>query len=188
MISTPIGYFHSSQCRFDYATKKPKELKVKADKFREDKNKKEKKEFNTNDIPKQLKLTQKSFNKLRVLQELEWFNSRGIEPYCISCGKTHMDWCCGHYKTVGSQGRLRFDERNTFLQCNRYCNMALSGNISGNKNTHGYTEGLIIRFGAEAAGNLIDYCETNTAVKKWNGPELQELRAGFNKQIKGLNA
>lgn len=186
MISTPIGYFHSSQCRFDYATKKPKELKVKADKFREDKNKKEKKEFNTNDIPKQLKLTQKSFNKLRVLQELEWFNSRGIEPYCISCGKTHMDWCCGHYKTVGSQGRLRFDEKNTYLQCNRYCNMALSGNIAGSKTTRGYTAGLFVRFG-EAAQSIIDHCESNTAVKKWKGAELQSLRSALNKRIIELN-
>ncbi len=97
-----------------------------------------------------------------------------------------MDWCCGHYKTVGAQGRLRFDEKNTYLQCNKYCNMSLSGNISGNKNTHGYTQGLILRFGAEAAEGLIDYCEVNTAVKKWKGEELQSLRRDFNEQIRLL--
>ena len=54
-----------------------------------------KREFKLNDLPKQLKLTQQAFNKLRKLQEFEWFKIRGLEPECISCGKTKMDWCCG---------------------------------------------------------------------------------------------
>lgn len=146
-------------------------------------NRERKKEFYANDLSKQLKLTQKSFNKLRVLQELAWFKSRGLEPECISCGKTNMDWCCSHLKTVGSHGELRFDEKNTKLACNRYCNMALSGNINGNKTTRGYLVGLAERFGKSEAGEIIDYCNTNK-VRKWTCEELIDMRKEFNKQIR----
>ena len=64
--------------------------------------------------------------------------------------------------------------------------MALSGNISGNKNTCGYTEGLILRFGVEDALVVVDYCEINTQAKKWNGLELAEMRRKFNKEIRSL--
>lgn len=149
------------------------------------KHKAKKKEFNINDIKHQHKLTQPIFNKMRVLEEKLWFTSRGLEPECISCGKTNMDWCCGHFKTRGSQGNLRYDRKNTYLQCNRYCNMGLSGNISGNKNTRGYIQGLHDRFGDEAK-EIIDYCENNTQVKIYTGEELERMRKEFNKQIKDL--
>jgi len=152
----------------------------------DEKFKEKKKAFNLSDTKKQHELTQKAFNKLRVLQEIKWFKGKGLEPECISCGKTNMDWCCGHFKTRGSQGGLRYDVKNTFLQCNRYCNMGLSGNISGNKDTRGYIQGLHDRFGDEEAKAIIDYCETNTDVKKWTGEELSALRKDINKQIKDL--
>lgn len=142
--------------------------------------------FKANDLRLQLNLTQKVFNKMRKLEEIEWFNSRDLEPECISCGKTNMDWCCGHFKTVGSQGSLRFDRINTYLQCNRYCNMGLSGNINGNKNTRGYLKGLLERFGDDKAREIIDYCETDS-VKKWTCEELIEMRKEFNLIIKGLS-
>lgn len=144
-----------------------------------------KKAFKLSDTKLQHDLTQKSFNKLRVLQEKKWFKDNNQAPTCISCGKENMDWCCGHFKSRGAQGNLRYDEKNTYLQCNRYCNMALSGNIAGNKTTRGYAAGLFVRFG-EAAQGIIDYCESNTAVKKWTGEELQQMRKEFNLQIKLL--
>lgn len=187
-IVAPIGFFCDKNCRYDYATKQTKTLISKSKKIETKKKDKEFKErkakFDLNDVPKQHKLTQTVFNRLRVLQELKWFQDRGLEPECISCGKTNMDFCCGHFKSRGAQGNLRYDVNNTFLQCNRYCNMALSGNIEGNKNTRGYKVGLVERFGEEEAKRIIDYCEENTQVKKWTGSELQELRASFNKQIK----
>ena len=150
---------------------------------RDKKHKKLKAEFYVNDLPKQKELTQKAFNKLRKLQELKWFSDRGLEPECISCGKTNMDWCCGHFKTVGSQGALRYDEKNTYLQCNRYCNMGLSGNIHGNKNTRGFIKGLKERFGEEEAQKIIDYCEQDRE-KKWTAEELIELRKQINQKIR----
>ena len=130
-----------------------------------------KKAFYDKDLKWQHKQTQPVFNKLRKLQELKWFKDKGLEPECISCGKKDMDWCCGHLKTVGSQGALRYSEINSYLQCNRYCNMGLSGNINGNSSTRGYLVGLVHRFGAVEAARITDYCDVNR-VKKWTCEEL----------------
>ena len=148
------------------------------------KHKVKKKEFNLNDVKYQHSLTQPVFNRLRVQEELEWFKSRGLEPECISCSKKNMDWCCGHFKTRGAQSNLRYDKSNTFLQCNRYCNMGLSGNISGDKNTRGYIQGLFDRFGDKRAQEIIDYCETETSPRKFTGQELEQMRKEFNLEIK----
>lgn len=139
-----------------------------------------KRKANKTDKSHQKKLTQKAFNKLRVAQELRWFADRGLEPECISCGRKNMDWCCGHFKTTGSSPELRFDEKNTFLQCNRYCNMGLSGNIYGTKTTRGYHKGLLERFGAEAGQSIIDYLESPHEPKKWEISELEQMRSSFN--------
>ena len=179
-----LSYFCDSDCAMKYSIEKSRKDKVKQDRkeFNE-----RKKAFNLSDTRHQHKLTQKAFNKMRVLEELFWFKEKGIEPYCISCGKTNMDWCCGHFKTVGSSGALRYDGNNTFLQCNKYCNMSKSGNIEGCKNTYGYKKGLSIRFGEEEAKRIIYYCEQHQGdVKKWTGKELEEIRKEFNSYIREL--
>jgi hypothetical protein len=186
----PIGYICSDLCR-DAIIKihNQKEYDKKCQRAYKAKQKKDK-DFKTkvvkNDIPKQLKLTQAVFNRLRKLQEFQWFRDRGLEPECISCGKTNMDWCAGHYKSRGSQGALRFDPKNVFLQCNKYCNSSLSGNIEGNKTTRGYKVGLIERFGKEEGQAILDYCEIDR-IAKWDGEELIELRKTLAKQIRDLD-
>jgi hypothetical protein len=142
-------------------------------------------EFYAKDRAHQLHLTQTVFNRLRKLQEYEWFADKGLEPECISCGKKNMDWCCSHLKTVGSQGALRFDKDNTKLACNRYCNKALSGNINGNKTSRGYLKGLHERFGEEEANRIIEYCNQDR-VKTWECNELISMRKAFNKQIREI--
>lgn len=137
-------------------------------------------ELNRSDVKWQKKTTQPVFNRMRVLEELVWFADRGVEPYCISCRKTHMDWCCGHYKSVGANSKLRYDPINSYLQCNRNCNMGLSANI------HGYKEGLIYRFGEEEAAKIEEYCSTNNGVKRWGWEELEAMRLGFYERIRKL--
>jgi hypothetical protein len=139
------------------------------------------------DVSRQLELTQPVFNKLRRLQEFKWFADRGIEPTCISCAKTNMDWCAGHFKSRGAQGALRFDAKNVYLQCNRYCNSGLSANISGNKTTRGYLQGLVDRFGEDAAREIIEYCEVDR-VKKWQAEELIAMRRQMSVEIRELEA
>ena len=180
MQRTPAGFFCGMTCAMSYARKKIKVVKEKA-------HVKRKKEFKLSDTSHQHKLTIPIFNRLRVLQEKKWFSDRGLQPYCISCLKENMDWCCGHFKTSGGNSRLRYDPINTYLQCNRNCNMGLSGNIAGNKNSIGYTKGLAHRFGEEKAKEIIDYCEENTHAKSWAGEELQLMRAGFSKEIRRLS-
>ena len=74
---------------------------------------------------------------------------------------------------------------NTYLACNRYCNKALSGNISGNKTTRGFLVGLHERFGDKEGDRIIDYCDVVNA-KKWTCEELILMRKDFNKQIREL--
>ena len=63
---------------------------------------------------------------------------------------------------------------NTYLQCNFACSMNLSSNISGNKNSCGYTAGLEYRFGPNMAGIIKDYCKNNSHAKKWTHEEVEE--------------
>ncbi len=151
-------------------------------------NKKALRDFNRKDLRWQHKHTQKAFNRMRVLEEFLWFAERGLEPECISCGKTlgNDQWCCGHMKTRGAQSGLRYDKRNTFLQHNRKCNMGLSGDIEGTASTRGYKRGLIDRFGEEEGQLIIDYCERNVAPIKWEWQELEAFRAECNERIRDL--
>lgn len=146
----------------------------------------ERREFNRRDLSWQHKQCQRVFNRMRVLEELKWFRERGLEPECISCGKTHMDWCCGHFKTRGAQPGLRYDRMNTFLQCNKACNESLSGNIEGTKTSRGYKQGLADRFGQAEARRIIDHCETNTAPVKWDWRELEALRKQWSQRIRDM--
>lgn len=167
-------------------TAKRKEEKASKDESKE--NRRKLREFNQKDLRWQHKQTQPVFNKMRVLEELLHFQNEGVEPVCISCGKPlgGDQWCCGHFKTVGAQGRLRYDAKNTFLQHNRSCNMGLSGDIAGTKNTHGYLEGLKIRFGEAGGQSIIDYCETNQDACKWTWQEVEAIRTKCRARIREL--
>jgi hypothetical protein len=147
-----------------------------------------KKVFECNDLPKQKKITQDVFNKMRRLEEFLWFQERGLDPVCISCGKPlgNDQWACGHFKTRGAQGGLRFDRMNAFLQHNRRCNKALGGDIEGTKTTRGYKVGLVERFGEQRGNEIIEYCESNTQIVKWTGEDLIKMRKEFNKKIREL--
>jgi len=148
----------------------------------------ERREFNRRDLTWQHKQCQRVFNRMRVLEELQWFRQRGMEPECISCGKTRMDWCCGHFKTRGAQSNLRYDRMNTFLQCNKACNESLSGNIEGTKTSRGYKQGLVERFGEAEAQRIIDYCESNTSPVKWGWQELEALRKQWSQRIRDIES
>lgn len=82
-----------------------------------------------------LKELQKYFNKFIRL--------RDKNLPCISCGRFHQgQWHAGHYKTVGGNPELRFNEDNVHRQCS-VCNNHKSGNIVN------YRINLIERIGLE---------------------------------------
>jgi hypothetical protein len=168
-------------CRLDYAQGVRAKEAEKAARLR-------KNEFYSNDLPRQLELCQKTFNKLRRLQELKWFSERGLEPTCISCGRPKGGdiFCAGHFKTRGAQSGLRFDPKNVYLQHNRRCNSDLSGDIYGTKTTHGYLQGLRNRFGEEEGSRIIEYCNTHTETVKWDCEQLKRMRAWWSKEIREL--
>lgn len=147
-----------------------------------------KREFNRRDIKWQHKQCQPVFNTLRRLQEFKWFKDRGIEPYCISCGNTlgGDEWACGHFRSVGSNSALRYDPVNTYLQHNRRCNQALSGDINGTSTTKGYKQGLIDRFGADLALWITDYCEIHNDPVKWDWQKMEAMRKEWNAEIRQL--
>lgn len=187
LVKTPKGNF----CSYDDAIKWANEQtskrikreinKVKQVAVKEAKaNKKALTELNRKTIKWQHKQTQPVFNKLRRLQEFLWFSDRGLEPVCISCQKPlgNDQWCNGHFKSVGANGRLRYDFMNSYLQHNRSCNMAKSGDAVN------YEKGLISRFGEKKGREIISYCEENNKPLKLSWQDIEALRVDFNEQIK----
>ncbi len=68
-----------------------------------------------------LREAQTGFNKFIRLRDIN-------EP-CISCGRYHEgQYHAGHYRTIGSNPELRFNELNVHKQCSA-CNNHKSGNI-----------------------------------------------------------
>ena len=85
---------------------------------------------------------QKVFNK--------YIRLRDAEQPCISCGKAKGAEQAGHYRSVGGNPELRFNEFNCFGQCIS-CNMHKHGNLIE------YRKGLIKRIGIEK----VEFLERN---------------------------
>jgi hypothetical protein len=81
-----------------------------------------KKALNDNSRSHQNELTQTEFNR--------WVRLTQAGDGCISCGtkNPNIQYCAGHYLSRGARGDLRFNEDNVHLQCNKRCNLELSGN------------------------------------------------------------
>jgi len=186
-FTAPAGNFHTYCCATEYGYRAAVKLRKKKEQQAKKEHTAAKKNLKRNDVRHQHKLTQKVFNRMRVLQELKWYSDRELPPRCISCqGLLGNDqWCCGHFKTTHNSV-LRYDPHNTYLQHNQRCNMRLSGDIAGTHNTMGYKKGLIVRFGNSAAQIVIDYCDNTNTVRKWTCEELIANRKRYNKTIREL--
>jgi len=126
-----------------------------------------KKEVNDNSRSHQLKLTQTEFNKyIRLRDELN--------P-CISCGTTaNVEYCAGHYKTVGANPELRFCEINVHKQCNKNCNLEQSGNILM------YRKSLINKIGLKE----LDWLEGPHEAANYTLDDIKEIRKKYKDKIK----
>ena len=134
-------------CSIDCAIEDGGEAKAIAVKAEKKVNRKALKEFNNNNRSYLLDKAQIACNA--------YIRERDKNKPCISCGTTKPDiqYCAGHYKTRGAHPELRFNELNIFLQCNKYCNLSLSGNIAG------YRPRLIERIGIDKVNWLESYHE-----------------------------
>jgi len=94
---------------------------------------------------------------------------------CISCGTHNGKMNCGHYMSVGSNPSLRFDEKNSWLQCER-CNSYLSGNLLN------YRMALLRRFGQE----LLNYLEGQHEPKHYSIDDLKHIKAEYKQRLKEI--
>lgn len=97
---------------------------------------------------------------------------------CISCGTTaDVQYAAGHYRSRGSASHLRFNHDNLHKQCNRHCNMALSGN------QRNYRIGLIARIGLER----VEALENDNTQRKWTIDDAKAVIAQHKELIKEFN-
>ena len=125
-------------------------------------------------LPQLHKEAQKEFNRYVRLRDA------GLP--CICCDERLTDtnltgggWDCGHYRSVGSAGHLRYTETNAAAQ-RKYCNQYLAGNIIG------YRVGLIRRIGLEA----VEALEANNTPHKWTRQEVREIRDTYRAKANAL--
>ena len=184
MIKFPSGNFHSKDCAIEYARKKAqrKIIAQKNKQVKQQKSQARKDKFKAKSYASKLSELQGVFNELRRYEEFLWFHDRGIEPYCISCLKPlgNDQWCCGHFKTVGARGDLRFDKKNTYLQHNVRCNKHLSGDVEN------YKKGLAYRFGEEEAKEIINYTNKRQDVVKLTDEEIQKLKKEWRAKVREI--
>ena len=95
---------------------------------------------------------------------------------CISCGRHHDgQYHAGHYRTVGANPELRFEELNVWKQC-APCNDHLHGNLIN------YRIELIRRIGLEK----VEWLEGHHEPKKYSIQDLQEIRAFYKQKAKEI--
>jgi len=134
--------------------------------------------------------TQTAFNKVFKLEELWRCAITGDQPICISCSKpwtpyTNYDFATGHYYSRGSRKDIAMNNKNCELQCNSYCNSALSANKNGEGKTHGYDVGLVMKYGELEAKKRLDNLKPERAFK-WTGEDYETLRKWLNARARYL--
>jgi len=134
------------------------------------------------DRPRQFELTRLAAQRLANLLDA------GLS--CICCGAPRngaTQFCGGHYKTGGGHPELALDLRNIHGQRNVLCNQHKSGNICGDKHSHGFKEGLLRRYGDELV-QWLDGCHPATkpscdqlaALRKLYSAEIRRLEKGMS--------
>ena len=116
-----------------------------------------------------LKECQQAFNS--------WVRERDFAEPCISCGTMNpVQYCAGHYLTVGAHPELRFEPLNVHKQCNKHCNLEKSGNIVE------YRKGLLAKIGPES----LDWLEGKHEPVKYTIDEIKEMTKQFRTEAKRL--
>jgi hypothetical protein len=114
------------------------------------------------------KIAQKIFNT--------FIRMRDANDGCISCGTTTSNiFDSGHYRSVGGNPQLRYNEYNASKQCGK-CNRFWGGNPIE------YRKGLIKKYGIE----IVEQLESDDKPRHYTIPELIELIAEYKQKIKDL--
>lgn len=107
-----------------------------------------------------------------------YIRARDADLPCISCGTfdPNIQYCAGHYLTRGAHPDLAFEPFNVHRQCNRRCNLELSGNIVN------YRIGLLMRIGEEK----VAWLEGPHEPKKYSIEDLKAMKAEYKQKLKDL--
>lgn len=131
---------------------------------------------------------EKKVRKEALLSHSEWLNlfqkvfntyirTRDKNSRCISC-ETPLNgrkFDAGHYRSVGSNPQLRFNEENVWGQCVP-CNRDKHGNLIE------YRKGLIKKIGVEK----VEYLENFNISVKLSIPEIKEKIKEYKEKIKAI--
>lgn len=160
----PLQYLCSPICAINYTRKKEEQKQTKE----WNKEKKERKKALMSHS-EWLKLLQVTFNT--------FIRERDKNGNCISCNTSLVKrkFDAGHYRSVGSNPQLRFNEENVFGQCVP-CNRDKHGNLIE------YRKNLILKLGFEKVEWLENFNESN----KLSIPEIQEKIKEYKEKIKQL--
>lgn len=106
----------------------------------------------------------------------EFIRLRDAHQPCISCGRHHEgQYHAGHYRTVGANPELRFDEDNVHKQC-APCNNHKSGDIVN------YRINLVAKIGAERVARL----EGPHEPQKLSKEEIKAIKAHYRAKVREL--
>lgn len=95
---------------------------------------------------------------------------------CISCNRNHSgQYHAGHYRTVGGNPELRFEELNCHKQCS-VCNNHKSGNIVDYR----------INLRKRISSDKLDWLEGPHEAKKYTVEELKEIKALYAKKCREI--
>ena len=175
MIKLPAGNFHSIDCATQYSQASVQRSRAKqlAKTKRDDKKShtQAKKRIKDNDRSFQLKKTQQIFNRyIRLLDN--------ALPCISSCGEPfRAKFDAGHYRSVGANPELRFNELNNNGQCVR-CNQHLSANLIN------YRIGLVTRIGREK----VEWVEGFHELKRYTIDDLKLIQAEYKDKTKLLES
>ena len=105
-----------------------------------------------------------------------FIRERDADLPCISCGRFHDgQYHAGHYRTVGANPELRFNEDNCHKQCSP-CNNHLSGNIEN------YTPSIRAKIGEQAYQLLIGAHEP----QRYRREDFERIRDEYKAKRKEL--
>ena len=137
-------------------------------KTREKQQRQAKKAFNQSDKSKLREKAQFVFNK--------YIRLRDENLPCISCGHTNgRQFHAGHFKPVGGNPHLRFNELNCHKQCS-ICNNYKSGNLVP------YRSNLISKIGIEN----VEALERDKSTKKYSVDDYKNIIVKYQNKIKDL--
>ncbi len=150
-------------CAITYAQKKQAKKKDKAIK-------QQKRDFYANDKAFRAKAAQKAFNA--------FIRARDKGQPCISCQRHHNgQYHAGHFKTIGANPELRFEELNCHKQC-APCNNHLSGNIAN------YRPNLIEKIGLEK----VEWLEGPHEANRYTAQDYKAIELHYKQKLKELES